>query len=152
MVMTSQLTIRPLEPADRQAWAPLWLGYLDFYRATVPPEVTELNWSRLHDPCEPVHGYGAFLGDGALAAIAHLILHRSMWTAGPYCYLQDLFTAPFARRQGIARALIEHACAEAQRLGASRIYWLTHESNEAARRLYDTIADRSGFIQYRKIF
>jgi hypothetical protein len=29
------------------------------------------------------------------------------------------------------------------------VWWLTHETNEAARALYERIAKRSGFIQYR---
>jgi ribosomal protein S18 acetylase RimI-like enzyme len=40
----------------------------------------------------------------------------------------------------------------ARRAGASRVYWLTQESNVAARALYDKLAERSGFIQYRKLF
>lgn len=144
------MEIRALVPDDRAAWEPLWQGYLTFYKATIAPQVTELSWARLHDPAEPMHGYGAFL-DGRLAGITHLILHRSMWTAGPYCYLQDLFTAQWARRRGVARALIEHAYVEAERLGASRVIWLTQESNHEARVLYDQVAERSGFIQYRKL-
>jgi hypothetical protein len=31
------------------------------------------------------------------------------------------------------------------------VYWLTHETNKDAMLLYDRIADRSGFLQYRKI-
>ena len=144
------MEIRALVPDDRATWEPLWQGYLAFYKATIAPQVTELSWARLHDPAEPMHGYGAFL-DGRLAGITHLILHRSMWTAGPYCYLQDLFTAQWARRRGVARALIEHAYVEAERLGASRVIWLTQESNHEARVLYDRVAERSGFIQYRKL-
>jgi GNAT superfamily N-acetyltransferase len=143
------MRIRPLEPSDREAWDPLWQGYLTFYEASVSDEVTDLSWSRLHDPAEPMHGYAAVI-DGRMAGIMHLILHRSMWTKGPYCYLQDLFTAPWARRQGVAAALIEHATAEAAANGASRQIWLTHETNLEARRLYDRVATRTGFIQYRK--
>ena len=36
--------------------------------------------------------------------------------------------------------------------GASRVHWLTHATNAVARSLYDTLADRAGFIQYRKLF
>jgi GNAT superfamily N-acetyltransferase len=144
------MDIRPLVPDDRAAWEPLWQGYLTFYKASIAPEVTELSWSRLHDPAEPMYGYGAFV-DGRLAGIVHLILHRSMWTAGPYCYLQDLFTAGWARRQGVGRALIEHSYAEARRLGTGRVIWLTQESNASARELYDQVAERTGFIQYRKL-
>ena len=54
--------------------------------------------------------------------------------------------------RGIGHALIEHVYADARRRGASRVYWLTHESNHTAMQLYDRIADRSGFIHYRKLF
>jgi GNAT superfamily N-acetyltransferase len=140
--------IRPLDPADRAAWEPLWQGYLTFYKASIPDEVTDLSWARLHDPAEPMHGYAALV-DGHMVGIMHLILHRSMWTAGPYCYLQDLFTAEEARGRGVGRALIEHAGREAARLGASRVIWLTHETNTQAQALYDKVAARTGFIQYR---
>ncbi|MDP3546120.1 MAG: GNAT family N-acetyltransferase, partial [Phreatobacter sp.] len=36
--------------------------------------------------------------------------------------------------------------------GAGRVHWLTQENNRTAMLLYDRIADKSGFIQYRKIF
>jgi hypothetical protein len=45
--------------------------------------------------------------------------------------------------------LIQHVYAEARRQDCSRVYWLTHETNTAAMQLYDRIAERSGFIQYR---
>ena len=70
---------------------------------------------------------------------------------GDYCYLQDLFTAPEARGQGAGRALIEAVYDRAQVAGASRVYWLTQETNATARALYDTLADRPGFIQYRHL-
>jgi len=38
----------------------------------------------------------------------------------------------------------------ARRDGASRVYWLTHETNTTARALYDRLANNAGFIQYRK--
>ncbi len=148
--MQPGLDIRALRPDERQIWEPLWQGYLDFYEATVTPEVTETTWRRLHDPAEPMHVLGAFL-DGTLVGIVHYLFHRSTWTIGDYCYLQDLFTAPEARRQGAGRALIEAVYVRAEAAGASRVYWLTQETNAAARALYDSIADRPGFIQYRHL-
>jgi GNAT superfamily N-acetyltransferase len=147
----SALAVRPLRPDERAAWEPLWQGYLTFYNAAVKPEVTEATWARLHDPAEPMHVLGAFL-DGRLVGIVHYIFHRSTWTIGNYCYLQDLFTAEEARGKGAGRALIEAVYERAQAAGASRVYWLTHETNETARALYDKLADRPGFIQYRKLF
>lgn len=145
-----ELAIRPLEPGDRAAWEPLWHGYLAFYGTRGDPAVVDVTWARFHDPAEPVHALGAAL-DGQLVGIVHYLFHRSTWTVGPYCYLQDLFTAEAARGRGVGGALIEAVYARAQEAGASRVYWLTHETNATARALYDTLADRPGFIQYRKL-
>lgn len=146
-----QISVRPLAEDDRSGWLPLWRGYLEFYRAAVPDDVTDLTWRRLLDPDEPMVAFGA-VDDGGLFGIAHAILHRSTWTTGDYCYLQDLFVAPDRRGSGAGGALIEVVCDFAKRHGASRVHWLTHETNAEARRLYDRVAERSGFIQYRRIF
>ena len=87
-----------------------------------------------------------------LRGIAHYLFHRSCWTIGDYCYLQDLFVAEGARGRGLGRALILAVEQLARAAGASRLYWLTHETNAGARALYDRLAERSGFIQYRKLF
>ena len=144
------ISVRPLRPDEREAWEPLWQGFLRFYKAKVPREVTDRTWQRLHDPLEPMHVLGAF-ARGRLVGIVHYIFHRSTWTVGNYCYLQDLFTAEEARGKGAGRALIEAVYARAREAGASRVYWLTQEGNATARALYDQVADRPGFIQYRKI-
>jgi quinol monooxygenase YgiN len=47
--------------------------------------------------------------------------------------------------------LIEHVYKTAAENGCSRVYWLTHETNTDAMVLYDRVADKSGFIQYRKM-
>jgi len=148
--MKPRIGIRALRPDERGSWQPLWDGYLSFYKAAVPSEVTDTTWARLHDPAEPMYVLGAFF-DGALVGIVHYLFHRSTWTIDNYCYLQDLFTAPEARGHGVGRALIEAVYDQAKAAGASRVYWLTHETNATARALYDTLADRPGFIQYRHI-
>lgn len=145
------IEIRPLGAGDRPAWEPLWAGYLTFYDASLAPGTTDTTWLRLMDPAEPMHALGAF-ADETLVGIVHYIFHRSTWTVGNYCYLQDLFTAEAARGQGAGRALIEAVYAAAREAGASRVHWLTQEDNTTARSLYDTIADQPGFIQYRKVF
>jgi GNAT superfamily N-acetyltransferase len=147
--MKRPIDVRPLRPDEREAWEPLWSGYLAFYETAVTADVTDTTWRRLHDPAEPMHLLGAFI-DGRLVGIVHYLFHRSTWTIGDYCYLQDLFTSPDARGQGAGRALIEAVYEQAGAAGASRVYWLTHESNAIARALYETLAERPGFIQYRR--
>jgi len=151
VAMTAQIAIRPLRLDERVAWEPLWKGYLHFYRITAPQETYDATWARLHDPNEPMWLLGGYV-DGKLLGIVHYIYHRSCWTIGDYCYLQDLFVAEGTRKLGLGRALIEAVYAAARAAGASRVHWLTHETNAVARSLYDTLADRPGFIQYRKLF
>ena len=145
------LEIRPVTAADHAAWLPLWQGYQRFYQAEIPAEVSAVTWQRFLDSSEPMHAALAWQ-DGVAIGLVHWIFHRSCWTDGDYCYLQDLFVADNVRGGGIGRALIEHVYAEAQAAGASRVHWLTQEDNAQARQLYDRIASRSGFIQYRQLF
>ena len=143
--------IRPIRFEERADWEPLWIAYQLFYKVAIPEETTHVTWARLHDPAEPMEALGAYM-DGRLRGIAHYLFHRSCWTIGNYCYLQDLFVAETARHLGLGRALIAAVEERARRAGASRLYWLTHESNAGARALYDQLAERSGFIQYRTLF
>ena len=149
--MGEDIVIRPVGTHERADWEPLWKGYLDCYRTTLAKEVYDTTWARLHDPNEPMALLGGYV-DGRLKGIVHYLYHRSCWTVGDYCYLQDLFVAPETRGRGLGRALIEAVYRQARLAGASRVYWLTHERNATARALYDTLADRPGFIQYRKVF
>ncbi len=146
----STVSIRPLESADRPAWEPLWAGYQTFYQTQIPPETTDDTWRRFHDPQSPLYALGAFI-DGRLVGIVHYLFHSSTWTTSPYCYLQDLFTTPDVRGQGAGRALIEAVATAASEAGASRVYWLTHEGNAQAMLLYNQVAVRSGFVQYRRL-
>lgn len=144
------LVVRDLAPADRASWEVLWRGYLEFYGADVADDVTDLTFRRLVDPDEENTFCIVAERSGDLVGIVQCVLHPSTWTAAPYCYLQDLFVAPDARDLGAGRALIEAVYARADTVGAARVYWLTHETNATARVLYDAVAVRSGFIQYRR--
>jgi len=153
--MPGEPVIRPVERGDYERWLPLWEGYNAFYGRSGPtalaPEITAMTWARFFDAYEPVHALVAEL-DGSLLGLTHYLYHRSTTSIAPNCYLQDLFTAEEARGKGIGRALIEAVYERARAAGAPRVYWLTHHTNETARRLYDTVAENSGFIVYRKMF
>jgi len=147
------MKIRDLERSDYAAWLPLWNGYNAFYGRSgptaLPIEVTETTWQRFFDAREPVYALVAEL-DGSLIGLTHYLFHRSTTLIGPICYLQDLYTAPERRRTGVGRALIEAVYQRAQDSGSLRVYWQTHETNLVAQRLYEQLAERSGFIVYRK--
>jgi GNAT superfamily N-acetyltransferase len=142
--------IRTLRSEDRPQWDLLWRGYLDFYEADVPAEVTDLTWRRLLDPEAPLLGFCAAEPNGSLLGIVHYLFHPVTWSVGPRCYLEDLFTAPEARGRGVGRALIEAVYAAADKRGADQVYWLTQDFNATARRLYDQVATATPFIKYRR--
>ncbi len=149
--MTDNIEIRPVGASERADWEPLWQGYLTFYKATLPQVATDTAWARFHDDAEPMFLLGAYV-DGKLTGIVQYLYHRSTWTPGNYCYLQDLFVSDTARGLGLGRRLIEAVYAAAKAAGCSRVHWLTQNDNAQARILYDKIADNSGFMQYRKVF
>jgi GNAT superfamily N-acetyltransferase len=148
-------TIRPLALADYDQWLPLRDGYNAFCGRSGPaalaPEITNATSSRLFSPAEPMHALVA-ASDGQLLGLVHFLYHRSTISIPPVCCLQDLFTAAAARGRGVATALIHAVNEEARRAGASRVYWHTHETNHTARRVYDQVAENSGFIVYRQMF
>jgi GNAT superfamily N-acetyltransferase len=148
------VTIRPVAEDDYARWLPLWDGYNAFYgrsgRTALDPAVTRTTWGRFFDPDEPVHALVAE-ERGALIGLAHYLYHRSTTAIGPNCYMQDLFTASAARGRGVGRALIEAVYTAARAAGSPRVYWQTHETNATAMRLYDQVAEKSGFLVYRKL-
>jgi len=152
--MPATLTVRPIARADYDQWLPLWDGYNAFYgrfgATALDPEITRTTWQRFFDAGEPVHAIVAEEG-GVLLGLVHYLYHRSTTSIGPSCYLQDLFTRHEARGRGVGRALIEAVYAAAQAEGSPRVYWQTHETNATAMRLYDQVAEKSGFLVYRKL-
>jgi GNAT superfamily N-acetyltransferase len=151
--LTDSILIRPVQPSDFPQWKPLWDGYNAFYgrrdATALPEEITQMTWSRFFDAYEPVH---ALVADhaGELLGLVHFLFHRSTISIAPTCYLQDLFTLESARCKGVGRKLIEEVYQRARQAGSSRVYWLTHETNGTAMKLYDKVAEKSGFVVYRK--
>ena len=153
--MPDKLLVRRLARSDHEHWLPLWDGYNAFYGRAGPtalsPEITRMTWLRFFDAYEPVHALVAESG-GRLVGLAHYLFHRSTTAIEPVCYLQDLFTDASARGRGIGGALISEVYEQARLAGTPRVYWQTHQTNHTAQALYDRLAERSGFIVYRKVF
>jgi len=147
------LLVREVQQSDFAQWKLLWDGYNAFYgrkdKTALPAEISLRTWSRFFDAYEPIHALVAER-DQQLIGLTHFLFHRSTITIEPSCYLQDLFTLESVRGTGVGRALILEVYRRAKLAGCSRVYWLTHETNQTAMKLYDQVAEKSGFVVYRK--
>lgn len=143
------ISIQPLQHLHFNQWLALWQSYLKFYKAEMSRIQSITSWNRITNPAQQdLFGFGIFKEE-QLVGFVHLVSHLSTWTSLPYCYLQDLYVDENYRQQGLARQLIEYVYAYCQE-DFDRVYWLTHETNQTAQYLYDRIASKTGFIQYKK--
>lgn len=146
----STLQVRSLHASDEAQWRRLWTLYLEFYQSSVPEQVYRQTFTRLlGSDAADFCGLIALAG-GRPVGITHYLFHRHCWKVENVCYLQDLFVEPEQRGTGVGRALIEAVYSQADSQGSPSVYWLTQESNEAGRRLYDRVAELTPFIKYAR--
>lgn len=150
--MTAPRLIRPLHTADRSGWQAMYRAYHAFYdRPDLPASFFDEAFARL------MSGEAAdFRGlvaeeDGELLGVTHFVIHPNLWRPEGVCYLQDLFTTPAARGQGVAQALIIAVGTAAAEAGVTTVYWFTAEDNYPARTLYDRVARKSRFLRYDRV-
>ncbi|OCX67195.1 hypothetical protein BFP70_03315 [Thioclava sp. SK-1] len=144
---TTNLTIRPVTSKDRNQWQDLFENYAKFYDNDPGPG-TEPVWQWILDKTEPFYANIAYNRQGeAVGLVQYQTMHRSL-SGTMVVYLSDLFVSPDARGQGVGRALIDHVRQFAADRGFASVRWLTHETNDTARRLYDLYAPATGFILY----
>jgi ribosomal protein S18 acetylase RimI-like enzyme len=150
--MAEDIRIRGVTQGDFDAWRKLWHGFAAFNGyAGEPPveaEITEVTWARFLEPAHPLSALVAQREDGALLGFAHYVFYNDSLSVEPVCYLEDLYTAEAARRQGIARRLVAAVAAAARAAGATQIYWVVPQDNAAARALYDSLSARADFVVY----
>ena len=139
--------IRKLEQKDKENWAKLYNGYAAFCKVPMNKVILDTLWSWIHDENHIVNGICFELED-KIVGIAH---YRSMPRPikGQYIgFLDDLFIGPNFRGQKIAQKLINHLKSLSKANNWQGIRWITHSSNENAKKLYDKIANNTGFELY----
>jgi ribosomal protein S18 acetylase RimI-like enzyme len=84
-------------------------------------------------------------GDGP-DGVAVLRFRRAIWSSGFECYLAELYVVPHLRHQGIGRALMNVAVAEARKHGADTMNIEVDEPDTEARNLYESLgfSNRTG--------
>ncbi len=114
------MTIRFVEANDFETWLTLWKGYQEFYQSSIDDQVTRSTFSRFLSEQEPVYCLVIEDESQKIIGFVHYIFHRSTWSEGNYCYLQDLFVDPAQRTSGIGRKLIEEVYKIAEEKKCSR--------------------------------
>lgn len=140
---------RPLQASDYRQWNQLWQGYLVFYETSLPEGQTALTWGRLLGPEFGIHALVAEF-EGKLVGFAHYSFTHSTWAENRDVYLEDLFVDSSVRGQGLGRLLITGLNDIAKSEGGRKVYWETHNENEAARKLYDSVGQLSDFVKYSR--
>ena len=141
--------IRRARVSDHEQWDSLWQGYLTFYESSLPTEVTDLLWQRIHDPSHEIDCRLAVADDDSLVGLVHFFPHAHTWYGARVCYLNDLFVRPEIRGGGIGEKLIDAVVDEGRKQGWAEIYWHTQNHNSVARGLYDKITGGTdGFVNY----
>ena len=110
-------------------------------------EILNKLWSWIQDKGHVVNGI-CFKFEEKIVGIAH---YRTMPRPikGQYIgFLDDLFVEPKFRGQKIAQKLISHLKSLSKGNNWNGIRWITHSSNENAKKLYDKIANNTGFELY----
>ncbi len=139
--------IRKLEKKDRENWAKLYKGYAAFYKVPMNTDISNTLWDWINDENHVVKGI-CFELDSKIVGIAH---YRTMPRPikGKYIgFLDDLFVDPDFRRQKIAQKLINHLKSLSSANNWDGIRWITHSSNDMAKKLYSKIANNTGFELY----
>ena len=132
------LNIRPITKSDKFRWLELFKAYIEFYNSNLSEDQYELTWSHINSEYN-MHGLLAEK-DGRVIGLAHYIFRPDTWEVEDFCYLEDLFVDPKARGYGVGRALIKAVEQIAIKKGSKRLYWVTAEDNQVARKLYDQLA------------
>lgn len=145
--MTSVVAVRPVDPADHDAWAGLFAAYREFYELEEEPEVVDRVWAWIQDERHEVNALVAEV-DGDVVGFAHHRRYARPSEGGTGLFLDDLFTAPGARGRGVGRALIRRLAEIAEEQGCAKVRWVTASDNHTAQRLYDDLAERTDWVTY----
>ena len=142
--------IRRVMRDDKPQWAELWRGYLAFYETELPLAAYDACFEAFFQADAAAPRCLVAEDKGALLGLVHYLHHAHCWRPEGAIYLQDLFTAPEARGQGVGGALIKAVYDAADARNVPYVYWLTQEFNATARSLYDKIGVVTPFVKYQR--
>lgn len=145
--MSSAVVVRPIARGDHDAWQRLFHAYRTFYEYDESQDVVDRVWGWIHDDTHETNALVAELDDEIVGFAHHREFARpSSGKRG--LYLDDLFTRPDVRGQGVGRALITRLGEMAEERGFDKVRWITAQDNHTAQRLYDDLAEKTTWVTY----
>ena len=139
--------IRNLNNSDFNRWCNLYKSYANFYKVPMNNEILQTLWGWINDDIHIVKGI-CFEIDSKIVGIAHYRTMPRPIKGGYIGFLDDLLVEPDFRGKKIAQKLINHLKSLSKINNWDGIRWITHSSNKNAKKLYDKIANNTGFELY----
>ena len=128
---------------------PLVRQYQEFYKITDISDQRNRDFFSRFCGENPSGRQFLFRHNGKAVAFATIYFSYTSSLPARVAVLNDLFTLPDARGQGIGRKLIEYCRTYAKENGAARLQWLTASDNHVAQHLYDSIGtSKSNWVFY----
>jgi ribosomal protein S18 acetylase RimI-like enzyme len=134
------IVVRPAHAGDERALATLDRATWTTVTSPAPPP-PEPDWSFFDEKVD-IRDVLVALVDGEVAGYVRLGRATPLAAGDHVVMINGLAVDPVRQRQGVGRALIDAAAAEASARGARRLRLRVLSHNEAARKLYE----RSGFV------
>ena len=142
-------TIEAVDENNIQQVLPLIRQYQEFYQVKdINDEANQIFFSQFGT--ESASGCQfAILHEGAVAGFATVYFSFASSIIQKVAILNDLYTLPELRGNGLARQLIEHCRQYAKQHNAARLQWVTAPDNDSAQNLYDKLdANKSNWLFY----
>lgn len=141
------IEVRPVRDGDFFAWLDLYAKYAEFYETELTDQKALVLWSWLTDPDHEESGYVAVDGD-RIVGLANVREFARPLEGDRGLFLDDLFVAEDARGAGVGGLLIQTMRELAEQRGLGVVQWITAQDNATAQKLYDGVADRTGWVAY----
>ena len=142
------VTVRPLGDKDFFAWLGLFEGYSTFYESKLTDQKALQVWSWIIDANNALFGAVAVNDDGDFVGFAHYRSVPRTLSGDLALFLDDLYVAEDARKNGVGSLLMEFTKTYARAHKLAQIQLLTGADNATAQVLYDQLGTRTDWVTY----
>ena len=136
-----------MDNKDKGEWKKLYYAYADFYKVRMNLGILNTLWDWIHNDNHIVNGIFYEL-EVNIVGIAHYRTMPIPIKGECIDFLDDLFIDSEFKGRQIAKNLIGHLKSLPKANNWNGVRWITHSSNENAKKLYDKIANNTGFELY----